>query len=582
MVPAVRAQDAPEQLLPAGTQIYVRWDGIDAHRPAYAKTALGKMMAGDTGMFISSVFNQIQDGLGSLLTVEQLLRGEAPEKLQERQADAAEASKLLGMLGSNGFLLGIEVRGVEPPAIQGTLILPNAGTNPRPAIGALRLAVGMARGKVGEKKVGETTVFYLDEPAPVHLCWFVAGKHVVVTLGTDPPEKAVKDMTTAPRGRLVDSPLFKRVAGFEKFETSARAFVDVESLVKTASVNQKVAKLLDDLGLTGVKSAVFYSGFEDNAERGLMEIDVPGPRKGVLGMLASTPFTLADVPPLPPDVTTWSMTNFDLPKFHDLAFEAVEQVAGIIAPDDVKEVKEIRKKINDALGIDVRADLLGALDDKVVMYATPSEGPLSLGQVVMIKVKDEAKLKAALEGLVKGISKTSGAEVTLKKRTYRGAEVREVRVKEQGFIFVPTYTIHKGWLVVSLYPQPVHGYILRANGEMGSWKPSDLVKGNLAKLGEKFISVSYSDPRPALKTLWSVAPLIGGAVNSFSPEINFEVGTLPNAQEATRHLFPNVAATTDDGKVIRTDSRASLMLPIDIAGFDNYAIVFFFAAVARF
>jgi hypothetical protein len=582
LVPAARAQDAPEQLLPAGTQVYLRWDGIEAHRAAYGKTALGKMMAGDTGQFITAVFSQIQDGLGSLLTVEQLLRGEAPEKLQERQADAAEASKLLGMLADHGFLLGIEVRGVEPPAIQATLVLPNAGTNPKPAIGALRLAVGMARGKLGEKKVGDTTVYFLNEPAPVHLCWFVAGKHVVVALGTDAPEQVVKDVTTGPRGRLVDNALFKRVAGFQKFETSARAFVDIESLVKTASANKQVARLLDDLGLTSVKSAVFYSGFEDNAERGLMEIDVPGPRKGVLSMLASKPFTLADVPPLPPDVTTWSMTNFELSKFHDVAFEAVEQIAGIVAPEEVKEVKEIRKKINDALGIDIRADLLGALDDKVVLYATPSEGPFSLGQVVMIKVKDEAKLKKALEGLVKGLSKTAGAEVTLKKRTYRGVEVREVRVKEQGFFFVPTYAIHKGWLVISLFPQPVHGYILRANGEMGSWKPSPLVKANFDKMGTEFISVSYSDPRPALKTLWSVAPMIGGLVNSFSPELNFEVGNLPNAQEATRHLFPNVAVTVDDGKVIRTDSRASLMLPIDIAGFDNYAIVAFLGVFARF
>ena len=32
---AVRAaQGAPEQLLPAGTQVYLRWDGIDSHRAA--------------------------------------------------------------------------------------------------------------------------------------------------------------------------------------------------------------------------------------------------------------------------------------------------------------------------------------------------------------------------------------------------------------------------------------------------------------------------------------------------------------------------------------------------------------------
>src|SRR5581483_5501425 len=51
----VRAQE-PEQLLPATTQVYLRWDGVEAHRAAYEKTALGKMMKGDTGEFVSKTF----------------------------------------------------------------------------------------------------------------------------------------------------------------------------------------------------------------------------------------------------------------------------------------------------------------------------------------------------------------------------------------------------------------------------------------------------------------------------------------------------------------------------------------------
>jgi len=66
---AARAEDAPERLLPAGTQLYVRWDGIDAHRAAYAQTGLGKMLAGDTGAFAQSLFRQI--------SAEEFLRGGA-------------------------------------------------------------------------------------------------------------------------------------------------------------------------------------------------------------------------------------------------------------------------------------------------------------------------------------------------------------------------------------------------------------------------------------------------------------------------------------------------------------------------
>jgi hypothetical protein len=41
----------------------------------------------------------------------------------------------------------------------------------------------------------------------------------------------------------------------------------------------------------------------------------------------------------------------------------------------------------------------------------------------------------------------------------------------------------------------------------------------------------------------------------------FDLDLIPNAQEATRHLFPNVTIGTDDGKRLRSDTHASLALP---------------------
>ncbi|HBI43516.1 MAG TPA: hypothetical protein DDY78_11775, partial [Planctomycetales bacterium] len=109
------AQEAPEQLLPATTQVYLRWDGVDAHRASYDKSGLGQMMQGDTGGFVASLYGQLQDGLSALLTVDQLLGGVAPDKLAKMQADAAEASKLLSAVSKKGFILAAEVRNVEGP-----------------------------------------------------------------------------------------------------------------------------------------------------------------------------------------------------------------------------------------------------------------------------------------------------------------------------------------------------------------------------------------------------------------------------------------------------------------------------------
>ena len=582
LLPGIVRAQAPEQLLPATTQLYVRWDGVEAHRAAYDKTALGKMMKGDTGNFVTKTFAQVQDGLGSLLTVEQLLGGVAPEKLQKLQADAKETANLLPLLGKNGFIFAVEVRGIEPPAGQITIILPDAGDKPAPLFGALTLVAGLNKVEVKEIKVGAKTVYTINLQF-VHLAWWVEGKHAVLALGTDDAKTMAERMDPATKEeRLATSPLFKRLNDFNKFETSARAYVDVESVVKMASKrNKETAKLLDDLGLNGLKGLVFYSGFEGDAERGLVEWDIPGPRKGLLSVFAGKTFTLADVPPLPPDVVSWSMMNFDYAHFYDVSYEAVEAVVGLINPEALPEVKEFPKKVNEFIGIDLRKDLLGSLGGQFVVYNSPSEGPLNLGQTIMIKVKDAKKAQESLDQIIKALAKQGASEVRIKKHTYMGAEVREVHVKQPGFIFVPTYTIQNDWLVVSLFPQAVHGYLARAKGELKAWKPSERVTKMLDQMPKEFTSISYSDPVPGIKQLLSIAPLIGGLVNSFSPETNFDVSSLPNAQEATRHLFPNVSITSDDGKTLRQETRASLSLPLDVTGIDVYAL-FLFGALGRF
>src|SRR5262249_41760654 len=329
--------------------------------------------------------------------------------------------------------------------------------------------------------------------------------------------------------RLAANPLYKRLKGFDKFETSARAFVDVEALVKVASKrNKETAQLLDDLGLNGLKALVFYSGFDGESERGLGEWDMPRPRKGLLSVFDGKPFTLADVPPLPPDVINWSMMNFDSGTFYDASYKAVEGVVGLIEPEALPQVKEFTKKMNDALGIDLRQDLLGSLGGRVVIYNSPSEGPLNFGQTLMVQVKDAKKLQESLKAAVTALGKLGATQVQIKKHTYKDVEVNEIHVKQPGFVFVPTYAIHKDWLVVSLFPQSVHGYISRAKGEMAAWKPDPRTEKALGALPKEFTSISYSDPRPGMSQLLSIAPLIGGAINSFSPETNFDVGSLPN------------------------------------------------------
>jgi hypothetical protein len=575
------AEVPPEQLLPATTQVYVRWDGVTAHKEAYAKTAIGKMMAGDTGTFVTRTFDQIQDGIGALLTVEQLLSGVEPNKLRQLRADATKAAKLLPLLGESGFIFAAELKAVEPPQGQITLILPNAGPRSAPLFSALRLATALAKADAKTRKIEGREVHVVGSPF-INMVWWVEGKHAILRAGTGKIDDLVKAVTGKDGERLTSNPLYKRVSEFKTFRTSARAFINIGPFVQLGSKHSKeAAKLISDLGVDGIKSVVFYSGFEGKAERGLIEVDIPGPRKGALALFKGKPFRLEDLPAIPPDAVSWTMTNLDVGVIYDVVLRTAENVAGMVGPDEVKNVREFYKQVNDVLGVDLRKDLLGSLGDRFATYSTPSEGPLTLGTTFLFKVKNEEKLEESLEGAIRGLSKAANADVRIRKRTYKGAVLREVQIRERGFPFRPTYAIYKGWLAVSFFPQPIQGWVSRTKGDMKSWKPTPEVAETFKSLPRDAISISYSDPRPALKQLLSIAPMIAALIDSQNQDIDLDVGSIPNAQELTRHLFPNVSVATDDGKTVRLESRASLSLPLDLGGIDTYGLLIFFS-IARF
>src|SRR5262245_15873094 len=162
----VRAEEAPEQLLSAKTQLYLRWDGVKAHREAYLKTALGKMMQGDTGKLIDNLFSLLKDNLTAQLTVSGLLEGAPPAKVEKIQGDVALASKALEMLGDHGVLVAAEMTGFVPmPTGQVTLIVPGCGKG-EPLFAALRLVAVTTGLEIKEQKVQDRTLSTLN-PGPV-------------------------------------------------------------------------------------------------------------------------------------------------------------------------------------------------------------------------------------------------------------------------------------------------------------------------------------------------------------------------------------------------------------------------------
>jgi hypothetical protein len=582
----------PEQLLAADSVFYFRYDGIDAHRKAFEQSAAGDLFRGEAGDFLDYLIDLTRDGIGPTVLKERVLEGGDAKRLQPIRAGFRRAPEAIRSLVRNGFVVGVEVVGLIPPRVQLTVVFPNAADVKHRAdvIAGLRLIAALSDVHIDEGKVGDRTMFRrgrtpprpgaapppppFEEEKEMQLAWWVEGPHVVLTLGTEKPERTL-ELLDKKRKNLTESPLFKELEGFKDYETVVRGFVDLEKYVKMMNLLPPPAdQILGKLGIENLKSIRLHIGFEGRNMRTTLSVRVPGKRSGLIGMIADgealDPTTL---PPLPPDMTNLYALNVAPAELFDLILTMLEAAAAVGGEDGRKPLDQDLKDFSERIGVDIRKDIVGMLGGRVILYNAPSEGPMSLGFGAVFDVKDEATLKAGLANLLKAAPMILGDNVTVRKQACAGADLYSFHSGTENFIFSPSFSVHKGRLVAGLYPQTVRGYLQRANGKMTAWKPATLLSEAFAtaKKGKgKVVGLMVSDPRPTIRQLCSIGPLIGGLADGRSPG-SFDVARIPNGQAATEPLFPNVGLLMDDGESLRLETRDSLALPfIDLSGMDSY------------
>jgi hypothetical protein len=583
--------NAPERLLPASAQVYVRWDGVAAHREQYARTAIGQLLMHDLAPLKKELLQAYPKLLRAELTERKLLDGMPPQKLAKIHAAVAESSKLLDVLLDHGVVAAAEVSplpnlfqlavgGLQMatgkkgdgnpmmPRVQVTLVIPNAAADAGAVLAAMRLFDLTNEMTVKEETIaGRKVVHLADAGGTAHGLVWVEGPHVVVNIGTEAPA-AVFARLDGNGPRLDSHPLYKRLQTTDGFETDLRAFVDVKSLVGMSRgllgmFDPAAAKKIDALGVSGLHAIVLRSGFDGPQLRQVIEVDAPGPRNGLLRLAGGKPVTLDQLPPLPPDVGRWSSHRLEPAAMYEIA----TQIYDLTHPPDAddKTAETAAQRLDKAAGLDLKAELLPYLGDTVVAYSAPSEGLISFGQVVAIEVKDGERVLQAIDQIVQT---QAGGTVRMRKRPIADGEVREIYVRKQGFFFTPSYAVYKGWLVASLYPQPVQAFVQRAGGGAKPWEPDAGVKAALAALPKNAVGLAVADARPSIQTGLTFSPFFVAAAQGFGNGGGFEVGTLPSASVVNQRLSPTVTALADDGSTLRWESRGSLLLPGDFLGID--------------
>eukprot|EP00913_Durusdinium_trenchii_P008770 g8236.t1 len=548
------ADAAPEALLPAESVGYFRYDGLADHRKAYDDTILAETVREDFQPLIDEITKLILDAIGPQVLGDKLLDGARPGELIKLQKAVRLLPSVVKLLKEQGFAVGVEVIDPMKQRFQVTFVFTGGGKSSSSAIlGGFRLLAYLAEQPLTEAKVQGRTVlqFTAEKPVNVH-CW-KEGPHVVLTIGSEAPQRTI-ELAEGKRKNLAGAKLYRRVAGFRGYETIAHGFFNVAETLKIVEKAIPPAKgIVRMLGIDGLKDVSFHLGFEGRMQRSTVFIGMPGERKGLLKLFApKTGFNLKKLPYLPPDSVAVTASGVDFPLAYDEILKTVKLIAAFTNPTAQKDFESALAGFEKSIGISLKKDLIDSLGSTMVTYTSASEGALNLGSVIAIEVKDAPRLKKSLDLLSRTLASTAGLDIGIRQRKYRGTVMHMVKINQQGFPFVPTYAIHEDWLVISFYPQPVQGFIFRSDGKASTWKAPALlnnaIRATMKPAGEssgkpRLLAAGAADPRPGMKQVLALAPLIVSSFSSFSGETsNFDVSLIPNSQAVTERLTENWAA----------------------------------------
>ena len=425
---AARAQEpaAPPlaRYLPAeGLAVLVEHDGLETRAAAWKGTATYRML--------------VETSLGAMLDdmATQLL-DRAVVGMPVRIASGKEVLDLVKHLVNRGFAIGY-CGALNPPQPRaGVLVIRDAADNPtfKKVIAQIPPLNEPAAKKVAQ---GKRTVFVLNG-VPVR--WWYEGKDAVFSFAPPNGPDPVADTLDGKTPSAAKHPARVALATAELGDVPiGRLFVDVAAL---PPLPPDAAKL----GLDAIQRVDARWSIRGKAVAGMLAVQAPRPRRGLLALLDQPPIASGTTLQLPEGLTDYSLLAVDPVKSVDTVLAMMKEQD----PDSVAKLADAADRFRQQSGLSLRNDLLAKLGPRAAVYAPGGGGAMNVIGMwfappdfsAVIELKDPAGFAANLDRLMDWANRElrnlgglvpppPGAKATKPGTSY--AEFRRLKGSERGY-----------------------------------------------------------------------------------------------------------------------------------------------------
>lgn len=548
-----------EDFLPKTAFAAFHADGYQKHLPAISETAAWKALR--TTELQARVFDLLQ-----------MFAAIADPEVGKVARDALDHV----MANGASFAVSTSASG-EGLTPYGVLVLPQSAKLKTFVDRAANVIAREEGIEITERLVEGRTISFLETPVPnAEFAWWSEADHLILTFGIDAVSQVIGTVTHK-HPAITQNPMWNKLRTSKDFTVDQFGWVDARSLLDQfgdlpfpeppetgpLSIRDAVAMF----GLHNLNSISGQSGFSGAETWSVGAVDVDGELTGVLSLLKQDRLTLAELPPMPVDMSGFAATKFNLTAAWDVIINIVNDVAAKAGPEAEQQLAQGMQQLREQIGGDPRQEILPALGDLWCLYADTTSLPIPVGAapVLAVNVGDRDKLLNGVDRLTKLIQVAAGNSDLTVRQSWKDGNLY-VSVGYPGVPIFPTILVTKKWIVAGITPGSAQSFVLRENGKLPSWKPDAKVTESLAKLPAEYSSISVSDPAPGYRQLLNMAPMglslletqVLPNIAEFPVEIPFGIEDIPAAELVTAPMFPNVSVGIDTPNGWKSVSRQSV------------------------